>query len=91
MEEANIKFPAKNRKRYLLFPKDKIIQTITAWRYPCEGAKILTFDSFLLNIRLEDAPFKTKKDLIETTDGKCSCGKDCKPEKVRIIVIKEGK
>jgi len=71
--------------------KNKIIQSITAWRYPCEKTKILTFDplSSLLGIRLEDAPFKTKEDLIDATGGECSCGKGCKPEKVKIIVIKD--
>ena len=43
MEEVNIKSLAKNRKRYLLFPKDKTIQTITVWYYPCGKKKPFEF------------------------------------------------
>ena len=61
-----VKMPPKNKRRYLLIPKNKIIQTITAWRFPCYGKKVFyyrpeTYEIDFLNI----LPItNTKKQLI---------------------------
>jgi len=69
-----------------LSQKGKIIQTITAWRYPCQ--QIFYFIEDIEGNKVLEADYrigKRRKDLREI----CPCGKGCKPEKVKIVVIKE--
>ena len=79
----------KLRKKLKKKSKGKIIQTITAWWYPCYGKKVFyyrpeTYEIDFLNI----LPItNTKKQLI-LLQPNCCCGKGCKPEKVKIIVMK---
>ena len=84
-----VKMPPKNKRRYLLIPKNKIIQTITAWRFPCVK-KVFTFSKEIFGEYLvaTDWFFKTKK---AEELWSCACQKEnCKPEKIKIIVMKEG-
>ena len=84
--------------------KGKIIQTITAWRYPCEkvieyidiGADLPCFTKdghYCGSLPWEWKHFEisrniqpTRKLLLKESGYGCSCGKGCKPQKVRIIV-----
>jgi len=60
----------------------KVIQTITAWRYPCEGER-LRWEG--VNMLHWDGVFKLKK-VLRLYNKNCPCGKNCKPQKVRIVV-----
>ena len=73
--------------------KSKIIQTITAWYYPCRKKKPFEFggqgylwigDEWIMRNKRE-----LEKYYKHFTLQKCPCGKGCKPEKVKIIVMKE--
>jgi len=62
--------------------KSKTIQTVTAWRYPCEGEKMHWEEA---NVLYWYGVFKFKK-LLRYYGATCPCGKNCKPQKIRIIV-----
>lgn len=63
----------------------KTIQKVTAWRYPCDG-KPIEFVGKRLFVSNSYFPAYTKRFLIDLTNGKCECGKDCKPQKITIEV-----
>jgi len=63
------------------FLSGKVIQTISAWKYPC--GKIYWTEHYLAGI------YRTKKEARKKIF--CDCGAGCKPEKVKIIVVKEEK
>ena len=69
--------------------KRKIIQTITAWWYPCYF-KVFYYAPLYdeLDFRNIRPITRTKRQLIQASNGKCFCGKGCKPQKIRIIVEK---
>ena len=83
-----VKMPPKSRRRYLLIPQDKIIQTITAWKFPCRKA-YWTEHPYSNEPDYLGSIYRTKKDVrLESKlyKNNCPCGKGCKPQKVRIIV-----
>ena len=65
--------------------KNKIIQTITAWKYPC-GKVFWTRFPYNVDPDVLTGVYRTKKEALKEF---CRCGGNCKPEKVKIIVMKE--
>ena len=69
---------SQSAKECVAVPKDRIIQIITAWRYPCEG-----------KIRRNGVMSVLSKKTLVSLRPLCPCGKGCKPEKIKIIVMKK--
>lgn len=84
--EEIVKMPPKSRRRYLLIPKEKIIQTIIAWRYPCEPKPFKWMACETLDFTMNGSRIVKLKITKEKLEHNCPCGKGCKPQKVRIIV-----
>jgi len=63
----------------------KEIQKVKAWRYPCEKAIEQKSDELGLGDFFLCNHFKTRKHLIRY-QTQCSCDKNCKPQKIEIIV-----
>ena len=83
--KENLKVRKKKKNK-----KSKIIQKITVWRFPCVK-KVFTFSKEIFGEYLvtTDWFFKTKK---AEELWSCACQKEnCKPEKIKIIVMKEEK
>ena len=62
----------------------KPIQTIKAWRYPCDE-KVFHYEDFILEFATTYSPIRIKKVM---ENYKCLCGKNCKPERITITVTK---
>ena len=62
--------------------RTKIIQELTAWRYPHSG-NLFEFVTYNDTLALQYNPYKFRQYCYQES---CSCGKSCKPQKIRIIV-----